>query len=105
MTAQSWGLHSTVTPSRLAISVPTSVSKPSHVPSFFWTGCVASLASVEITSLPALRTLSSRPPATGLAGASDAGSEAAAEAGSEAGADAGAVVGAAVGAAVGDAVV
>src|SRR5689334_21791773 len=45
--------------------------------------------------------LSSRPPATGLAGA-DAGSEAGADAGWDAGWDAGAVVGAAVGAVVGD---
>ena len=41
MTAQSWGVHSTVTPSRLAISVPTSMSKPSNVPSSLQRGTAA----------------------------------------------------------------
>ena len=41
MIAQSGVSNSTFTPRRLAISVATSMSKPSKVPSGFWTDCGA----------------------------------------------------------------
>ena len=71
--AQSGVVNSTSTPSRLAISVATSMSKPSYVPSGFSSDCGGYFGSVETTSLPAFLILSSRPPAIGgrrLGGAS-----------------------------------
>src|SRR3972149_2282038 len=69
MTAQSWAVISTWTPSRLAISVATSTSKPSHTPltSADWGGYAA---SVETTSLPAARTFAGRSSGLGVAAAS-----------------------------------
>src|SRR3972149_7316096 len=69
MTAQSWAVISTWTPSRLAISVATSTSKPSHTPltSADWGGYAA---SVETTSLPAARTFARRSSGFGVAGPS-----------------------------------
>ena len=62
---QSGVVNSMSTPSRLAISVATSMSKPWYLPSGVSSDCGGYFGSVETTSLPAFLILSSRPPAIG----------------------------------------
>ena len=73
MTSQLGVSKAISTPSRLAISVPTSMSKPWYSPSAVSSDCGGYCGSVDILIVPACRTLSSRPPGIGEAGASLAG--------------------------------
>ena len=73
MTSQLGVSNAISTPRRLAISVPTSMSKPWYSPSAVSSDCGGYCGSVDILIVPACRTLSSRPPGIGDAGASLAG--------------------------------